>query len=369
MKQIVTTAMAAGILFGGAFTGYAADAANSPLSAELNYTFESVHNFAGGLKRGTENLGSGTAGITVDLDKAKLWPGATVYVEFLLDHGRDPSATLIGDIQTASNIADGNRTRLQQFWIEQSLMDEKLSLLFGTHDLNSEFEVTEYGGLFTNSSFGVTPEISGNVTMSIFPAAGLALRAAYQLDEHVSMRVAAYDGDPTTRALHAREGYMYIGEAGYASDEAAYKVGIWRHTKGFNNGAGKGLNGIYALVDQPLMAVGAGQLGIFMQLGTAQAGAEKIKNYVGLGLHLSSPLADRQDDEAGIAFARAAFSSKYRADKPGFKSDEKVIELTYRAQVTDWLALQPAFQYIIAPSGNPANHNASVGLLRFEFGM
>jgi porin len=36
---------------------------------------------------------------------------------------------------------------------------------------------------------------------------------------------------------------------------------------------------------------------------------------------------------------------------------EAVIEVTYQAQVTQWLAVQPFFQYIIHPGGNAADPN------------
>jgi len=43
-----------------------------------------------------------------------------------------------------------------------------------------------------------------------------------------------------------------------------------------------------------------------------------------------------------------------------------VYEFTYRSVITPWLAIQPSFQLIQNPGGDPANANIKVGLLRFE---
>jgi len=340
------------------------------ITTELSYIAESVHNFSGGLKKGTKNEAKGSLGATIDFEKAGLWAGATAYVEFIIDHGTDPSGALIGDFQTVSNIADGNRTRLQQAWFEQRLLDGSIAVLIGTHDLNAEFDVTEYGSLFTNSSFGIGPEITGNAAASIFPEAGLAARIALHANDQLSFSAAAYDGDPLTRALHAAEGYLYIAEAACSSENgAAYKLGLWRHTKAPVQGGGQGLSGAYIVIDQPLWGWEGGSMGAFLQYGLAQRSAENIKNYIGAGLQISGLIPGRADDESGVAFARADFSSNYRSLNPGFKKAETVIELTYRAPLTDWLAIQPAFQYIMSPSGDPALHNARVGLLRVELSI
>jgi len=341
-----------------------------PMTTELSYIAESVHNYSGGLQKGTKNDAAGTAAITIDMEKVVGWPGATAYVEFIVNHGRDASGALIGDIQTASNIADGNRTRLQQAWFQQNLMDDAISILVGTHNLNAEFYVSEYGALFTNSSFGIGAEVSGNVGTSLWPEAGLAARVALQFNDQVSFSVAAYDGDPATRGLDGGvEGYMYIGELAYVGSDAAYKIGGWNHTKAATKNGSKGLSGGYLIVDQSLIDWDGGNLGLFLQVGVAQRSAENIKNYLGVGLHVSGPIPGREDDEFGIGMARADFSDAYLAANAGFTKNETVIEVSYRAQLTDWLAIQPAFQFIKSPSGDAALSNAKVSLLRVEISL
>jgi carbohydrate-selective porin OprB len=55
----------------------------------------------------------------------------------------------------------------------------------------------------------------------------------------------------------------------------------------------------------------------------------------------------------------------------GLASDkaETNIEFTYRARVTDWLALQPDAYWVINPGTDPGLKNALVIGLRFEIGF
>ena len=68
--------------------------------------------------------------------------------------------------------------------------------------------------------------------------------------------------------------------------------------------------------------------------------------------------------------AAAGFSSEFRelveADTDDWEID---IEFTYRAVLTAWLSLQPDFQYVINPGGDPTLDDAFViglrGILSF----
>ncbi|MDQ6964446.1 MAG: carbohydrate porin [Mariprofundales bacterium] len=333
-----------------------------PVATELSYSIESVKNFSGGISRGSATLGAALLDVSFDSAANGWWPGGTLFIEGLLDHGRDPSGAFIGDMQTASNIADGNRTRLQQLWYEQKL-GESLSLLVGLHDLNSEFDVSEYGSLFLNSSFGIAPDISANAAgVSIFPQAGWALRLDFHPFDHLSLHGAVYDGDPTTRAVRSSEGTMKIVEAIWSSDTQAYKLGGWQHSGSKTAPDGRVFGsdgGLYAVVDQSL----GGGYGVFVQLGYAQQGRNDIGNYVGLGLHVEGSVLGRGGDELGIALARAGFSDVYRRVNSSSRA-ETVVELTYHLQLLSWLSLHPDLQWIQHPGGDPTLSAASVGLLR-----
>ncbi len=335
------------------------------IQTDLSYIAETAHNFSGGVKKGTANLATGNLDLTIDTDHAGWWPGGTFLIDFELNQGANPSK-IVGDFQALSNITDQNRTRLQQFWYQQELMDGTLSLLIGAHDLNSEFDASEYGSLFLNSSFGIGPEISANVTASLFPTAGLGARLLVQATDQIFVRTAIYDGDPATRALVSGEGKMIIGETGWVSGQAAYKIGIWRHTARHTAPDGKIFSndsGGYIVIDQPLTRWNSSELGAFLQYGQAQSDRNTVHRYLGLGLHLTAPFAARPDDEAGLAMARTDFSTIERLANNTPKN-ETAFELTYRAQLLEWLAVQPSFQLISHPASAPNLSTAKALLLR-----
>jgi len=131
------------------------------LSLELVYTGKVVTNHRSGLKRGTTSLGNIDLTATLDTEKTWLWKGGTFFVYILNNHGGNPTKSYIGDLQTVSNIETEDATRLYELWYEHLFSwYGTLSFLIGQHDMNSEFNVTEYGGLFINSSFGIQPDIS-----------------------------------------------------------------------------------------------------------------------------------------------------------------------------------------------------------------
>jgi len=327
------------------------------------HTGEFVRNFDPGLLNNREetiyedNLDL-TA--TLDTEKAGLWPGGTLFVYGLFNHGGFPSATVIGDLQTASNIeASRNQFIVQEAWYQQEFMDGRISMLAGLYDLNSEFYVSDYGTLFLNSSFGEGPELSTNVPVSLFPKAGLAMRGRIGPVDGLYLQVAGFDGDPETRSISSTEGAMVIAEGGYLHANGSYKFGYWLHTadKTFGGQTFNNDYGVYGIIDQELFSFdGDASIGAFIQWGWVPRKRNDITRYFGGGLHMHGIIPTRSEDDLGIAVARAFTHG----------ATESVIELTYRMVIAPWLAVQPSFQWIINPGGESTASAIKVGLLRFE---
>jgi porin len=337
-------------------------AEQSGITLDMHYIGENVTNIKGGLEKRSTYLGTGDMAVTIDTEQTGWWQGGTWFIEALVNHGTDPSS-FIGDAQTVSNIADGKRARLQQFWYQHEINDN-ISILLGLHDLNSEFYVSEYGSLFLNSSFGVGPDMSGNVPTSLWPEAGYAVRLDVH-DEHLYLHVAAYDGDPATRAIDMNtEGLMLIAETGYLQSASAYKLGVWQHTadKVAPDGAVYSSDfGMYAVVDQAVND----DLGVFLQLGLTPSSRNDISNYAGFGVHVHGLIPSRHDDTFGIAVARAGFSSLAQ-NTNNLTSAETTVEITYDMPMTDYLTIHPALQWVQHPSGDKALSAAKVAMLRLE---
>jgi len=334
------------------------------ITIEGAYTGEFVRDFSGGTPGGSniiyeDNL---DLSITFDSEKMGLWSGGTLFVYGLHNHGGDPSGNVIGDLQTASNIEAPDNFLVQEAWYEQQFSDGLISILLGLHDLNSEFYASDYGSLFINSSFGIGPDMSANVALSIFPKAGLTARVRVAPTDNIYVQAAIYDGDPSTRALHASEGKLMIGEAGLSSTTGTYKLGYWNHSANITVGARTYNNdyGLYGIIDQELMHFdGDSAIGAFFQYGWAPAARNTVTRYIGGGLHLHGLIPSRDEDDIGIAVARA----------DTHLDAETTLELTYRLVLTPWLAIQPSYQIIQNLGGDATIPRAKVGLLRFEIGL
>jgi len=367
---------------------------DSGLSLELVYTGDMVTNHRGGLKRGTTYLGNIDLTATLDTEKAGLWERGTFFVYILNNHGGTPTKTHIGDLQTVSNIETEEATRFYELWYEH-LFDwhGTLSFLIGQHDMNSEFNVTEYGGLFINSSFGIQPDISANAPVSIFSVAAPALRLKWETNGPLYLMAAIYDGDPGAPGknksglrwrISSDEGAMTIYEIGYRRGESeksqnlhgTYKLGLWYHTDEFDDIAATDTNGnpkehegnygLYFVADQMLIPAEDDRgLGVFLQMGMAPDDRNQVDFYIGGGLHYHGLIPGRHRDTIGLGIAHASISDKLRRNAAMDKY-ETTVELTYRAQITPWLVLQPDLQIIFNPGAAQGTKNAIVSLLRFE---
>jgi len=87
--------------------------------------------------------------------------------------------------------------------------------------------------------------------------------------------------------------------------------------------------------------------------------------YLGGGFHYLELIPGRDKDTIGLGIAYASISNKLRK-AADMDSHETTVELTYRAQLTPWLAIQPDLQIVFNPGADPGVDNAVVSLLRFE---
>jgi porin len=167
-------------------TGYprsANEGTTQAVSLSAVYTADIRGNVDGGIARGARYLDDVDLQVAFDGDKLAGWHGARAFVYALYDNGVHLSPTLVGDIQSVSNIeTDVRAVRLFEAWIEQDV-GKVGSVKAGLYNLNSEFDTTQSGGLFLISSHGIGPDFaqSGRNGPSIFPVTSLAVRAEAKL--------------------------------------------------------------------------------------------------------------------------------------------------------------------------------------------
>jgi porin len=381
--------------------------AKSGVTVCLNYIGEVLGNATGGVHRGAIYEGRLEMALNVDLEKLINWSGATFHVNAYQIHGRGLSANNLGNILTVSSIEAERTTRLFDLWLQQQLWDDLLSIRVGQLAVDDEFVTSQYGGLFVNSTFG-WPGIDAADLPSGGPAYPLStpgVRLKLQPTEQVSVMAAVFNGDPagpgtgtpqsrdaSGTAFRLKDDPFVIAEAAYALNQekdatglpGTYKLGGWYHFGRFGDqrfdSAGvslaspassgvpaqhRGDYGLYALFDQMVWRVPETKdngLGVFVRVAGSPSSRNLVDVYVDGGFNYKGLIPDRGDDVLGlgIAFARISDAASgldrdvnfFNGTRRPVRDYEIALELTYRAQMTPWWALQPDLQVILHPGGH-----------------
>lgn len=270
--------------------------------------------------------------------------------------------------------------KLFEAWVQQNFWGDKLSVLAGLHDLNSEFYVTETSGLFLNPTYGIGTEMAatGDNGPSIFPYSSLGVRVAVKPTEETYVQGAIYDGVPgdpnKPRGTHAtfkdKDGALWVTEAGIKNDILGHiGAGLWKYTAKRDDVATttprQNSQGYYFLFDRNVYVQNDVSVDGFFRIGFTAGDVEQFKSNTSVGFVASGLIASRPDGQFGLAVTRAENGKKYRQANAGAEKAETQIEFTYADKIAPWLSVQPDIQYTMNPGTDPANKNAWTGGVRF----
>jgi len=110
-------------------------------------------------------------------------------------------------------------------------------------------------------------------------------------------------------------------------------------------------------------------LGAFWRAGLSpQLDRSAVARYADAGLNWFAPIPGRADDIAGLAISYTEYGDAYRRLAHALAAAETALELTYRAQLTEHLALQAIVQRHFNPlaADDGSRHAATVLGLRAE---
>jgi porin len=347
---------------------------------EASYIGDVVYNFTGGIKKGGTYLGMASIRIGFDTEKANLWKGGELFLHGANTHGGEPSATLIGDYQVASNIEAGNLTYIQELWYKQNIRNA--SVVLGLQDLCAEFIFSENASVFLNSSCGVPSTIAGSMPLPIFPLTALGLQFHYYFTENLIFKTAVFDGvsddfsiNPYNLKWRLRkdDGYQLFAEITYKNTSetypGTYKLGGYYHnTYTINTVVEDALSisetypskyGFYIVLDQHIFKRKSGEeLSVFLQASIKPKNINENGYYIGGGCNYKGMISKLPDDVLGLAITHARVNNTL--------GSETTIELTYKAQLGENFFLQPNLQYIINPAGTAVKlDNSLLVFLRF----
>ena len=385
-----------------------------------NYTAEVWGNTSGGQKTGAVYTGLLSFGATADLEKVMGWKGASASTTWCWLSGRNASEDLAGNLLTISNIAGFDTLRMYNLWLQQNLWDDKISIRLGQICPDCEFVISDYAGLFINSTFGFPPLVTLNLPNggSGYPMGALGARIAWSPADWFTFRSAVFQGNVFAQdvnrhgfrwSLNAQTGYTFFDEAQFRWNHrdsesglpGQLKPGVWFQTGQSADplaaSTRSGNEGFYLILDQMLYRApgvhsvagpakdgkaaapsGDGKsfkapvdqeksdrgLAWFGRAGFTPADRNFINFYFDTGLSYKGLIPGRADDTAGIGFGYAQLSNGARSSLKDSGSNpagsEMVVEFTYQARITPSLVVQPDLQYIINPGGTTDLNNAFV---------
>jgi porin len=383
-----------------------------------SYDAEVWGNTKGGLESGTVFTGLLDFGLKLDLEKAFGWPGASLSTTWLLLSGKNASEDLVGNFLTISNNAGFNTLRNYELWFQQNLLDDKFSIRLGQLAADTEFFISGYAALFLNGTFGWPASMYMNLPEGgpSFPVGTLGIRWAVQPVKWFRFQTAVFQGNVYAQNVNAhgfrwrldsQNGFFFLDEAQFRWNQQAeetglpgqFKAGAWFHTAKFaeanDSGSVRGNDGWYFILDQmlyrppPKMAENAPPpekdsksalnntdrpgitekksdqgLGWFGRIAFEPQDRNFIGFYFDTGLTYKGLIPTRDGDTLGVAFAYARLSSGAQRTATDAGSvgvgAEMALEVTYQAQITKWLSIQPDLQVILNPGGNQDLNNALV---------
>lgn len=350
----------------GDMGGFRSMLARHGMSFEVESQDEAFANPDGGLDTTEDSRYAGLTDVkfSIDTEGAGWWKGGLFFVDLQNTRGGDISDT-VGDVQGISNIVAPPGTRFAEYFLDQSFADGRWRLKVGKQDANADFVVSDGGGEFINSSFGIIP----TVPLPTFPAPSMGVMGGWSPSGVVHFKAGYWDGAPelgsgfSTAVIDGSNGT--VGAVGveitpFGGDiiDGTYRVGVWRHSeveisapnlKDVGDPIMGGAEGLYFTADQGIWENGNRRLSIFAQGGWGEADRSAVSRYFGGGLTFTSPFKGRSDDVAGIGVAYADIGRLERGHD--HTTAETIVELFYKVPVTGWMTLNPDIQWVHRPGG------------------
>jgi porin len=119
------------------------------------YTGEVLGNPSGGLPP-VGAIAEGLLELDLDLDSEKAigLKGGSLHFSVYDPHGSSLSERYTGDLSTVSSIDAHDSFRIAEYWYEQKLFNDRLTVRIGQFLTENEFYYSDYVNLFICGSFG-----------------------------------------------------------------------------------------------------------------------------------------------------------------------------------------------------------------------
>lgn len=284
-------------------------------------------------------------------------------------HGNDASA-YVGDSLGVSNLTAADGTRVQGLWAE--FQADSVTLRGGLHTVDEFFFGTESSALFLHSAAAYPLNLSPNGV--VWPVSSLGLSGRWQSAGGFYLQGGLFDADADAldetgvnrdglRFQVDPEQALAIAETGYEGEwrpghPLVLRGGFWGDSNDTDRHTGS--YGAYLAWDLAVWAGEGPQLYLWGVVGLgAKSRLDWARSYTA-GWRLQAPFHARPEDAWGLAVYRVEGGRESKGQA------ETAVEMTYRAVLTEYLALQASLQRVLAPGALEGTAGADTTLLLLQ---
>jgi porin len=379
--------------FFGDWGGERSSLASKGVNFDFFYVSDLQANPTGGLEQKAVGWGRIRGTMDVDFGKLKGWNGLTFHVTGLWQFGGNLGADM-GVLANPSGLVSAHTTRLDSFWLQQALLDNRLFIKVGQFAGLDFYGLAEYG-----PSFLIEPldYALGNLFPATYesfnPAATPAAEIRYRIWRQLYVKSAVLSGnrnpyqqDGSGFNFQIRNSPDFVFETGYANHaeylnsettEPGKKIypGLFKFGAAYNGG--KFTNASGGQTSGNYLVYGGAYQGLYRQEAGMNTGLDATVSFdwspgdvtrenstVTAGARYNGPIPARPQDAVALGFVYTHIGDPYQSIgiPPGapLLGSEKAIELNYAALIRPYLLWQPVFQYYVDVGGNSRIPNAAV---------
>jgi len=391
----------------GDWNGQRTRLAEQGVTFNLGYVSEIAGNTSGGRDKKIRNSDQWLFGSELDLDKLWGWQGARFHIDITNRNGHNLSTDAgLGTFQQVQEVHGRGQTwRLTNFYLAQSVLDERLRLKFGRLTIGSDF--AGFSCDFQNLTFcGAQP---GNLVGSYWgnwPVSVWAGVASLNTSAHTYLKAGVYQVNPAyfdddhnvhqglyPNNPHGTTGALIPVEFGWLPSvkglPGSYKAGVWYNTSDSADlmldqdrrplgttsvGALRrsGAYGGYINFQQQVTGTAGGQgVSVFLNVSQADKFTAATDSQVALGMEVKG-VSGRPRDMVGLAVGATHGNGRYasyqRTHNRVYPNAQVVVDDGYEVAAEvfyGWspipsLSIRPNLQFVKHPGGSARNDDAVV---------
>jgi porin len=363
----------------------------------IKFSFLSVNDFLVNGKGSDANWSRVRGTMDIDFGRLELVQGLTFHITALWQAGGN-MGTYIGSIANPSSLVSADTTRLDSWWFEQALLNNKLFVRLGQFAGLDFYGVQQDGGSYIMEPLGYA---IGNLFPADYesfdPAGTPAAEVRVVPSKHFYWKSAIFAGnrnpyhdDVSGVNFKIKDSPVIATEVGYLFDPTpsatqktypgTYKFGATTNPGPFSDMV-TGVRGnvnylLYFMANQRIYRPDVGSdRGLDVNFAYDWTPGAYTRNYsqltAGFRYHGLIPHRERDTFSAGVVYSRISPELNQSLVSLGLPllGSEKAVEVNYAVKVTRWFTFQPVFQYYFDAGANSQGRNATVAGFRTTFSL